>query len=328
MACSDPQVGEIKANTDTTIKAPAELVSTQEVSLSPPNVSSMWQYKIEYLIKENSIVKKGDVIAKFDGQRIKNNLISRQSELAAVLKESEKQMLLAESQKQDLELALAEAQKNQEIASRKVEITDVSRSEIERQKQIAELKIANEVLAQAKQRIAQHQITSKANERVQAAKVNTSENRVAVLKSSLEKLTLRTPKEGIVLYIADGNNDKPAIGDTVYMGRALVSIPSLDKIAVKAEFDESYIAKIAVDQAVKIVLDAYPEKPFNGRIKDLGNTFREKSRRNPKVVFDAWIELDDLDVELMRPGMKAHIQVSTQQSASLDNTSISQKDNS
>ena len=43
------------------ISAPAELVSLQNISISAPSVQRMWQYKIEYIARENALVKKGDV---------------------------------------------------------------------------------------------------------------------------------------------------------------------------------------------------------------------------------------------------------------------------
>lgn len=302
---------EIKASKqEFIISAPAELISLDEATIGPPNIRQMWQYKIEYLARENSIVKKGDVLARFDGQRLKDELITRSSQLAAAKKEAEKQTLIDEAKQQDLELALAEAKKDEEIARRKVEITDVSRSQIEKQKQLAEFKIATEVHNQAKQRLKQHSVSVEARRKVQNAKIQNRQSRVNEINDSLAKLALISPKAGIVLYIPDGNDDKPAVGDTVYMGRSLLKIPSLNEIAVQAEFDESYISKVSIGQPVKVTLDAFPERSFQGVIEDLGKTFRQKSQRNPKVVFDAYISLNKLDTDIMRPGMKATISLS------------------
>ena len=308
-SCSSEPRDENNSILKTAITAPAELVSLDEATIGPPNIRQMWQYKIEYLARENSIVKKGDVLARFEGQRLKDEFITRNSQLAAAKKEAEKQSLIDEAKLQDLELALAEARKDEEIARRKVEITDVSRSQIEKQKQQAEFRIATEVLEQAKQRLAQHSVAVDARKKVQDAKIQNRQTRLDEITSSLGKLELKAPKAGIVLYTPDGNDDKPAVGDTVYMGRSLLNIPSLDKIAVQAEFDESYISKVTLGQQVKVTLDAYPERSFQGAIKDLGKAFRQKSQRNPKVVFDAFIELKNLDTDIMRPGMKATIEL-------------------
>lgn len=291
------------------VVAPAELVSLQDVTIGPPNVRRMWQFKIEYLAKENALLKEGDLVVRFDGQRLQNDLIGRKSQLEEAIKETEKQSLKDEATKQDLILAVAEAKKNQEIAQRKVEITDASRSEVERLKQQSEFEISAELYLQAKQKLAQHEQAMLVNKEVLNAKIENRQARVRIIQESLEKLEIKAPKKGMVIYQGDWNGNKPAVGETVYMGRTLVSLPSLDKLAVKVEFDESDTAKVAVGQNVKVLLDAHPEKPFAGKISSLGQAYRNKSQNNLKVVFDAWVELDELSMDIMRPGMKAKVEL-------------------
>lgn len=293
--------------------APAELVSLDQVTVNPPNVKSMWQFKIEYMAKENSLVNEGDLILKFDGQKLRNDLISYQSELDAAIKEAEKQALYDNAKLEDLKLELAEAQMNEDKARRKVEITDVSRSAIEREKQQAEYMIAKEAHKQAQQKVEQHQTAMRVNQQVQEAKITNRRVRLATLQEGLNKLTVFAPKQGMIVYNKGWDDEKPAIGDTVYMGRPLIDIPSLDKIAVQVEFDESNTAKVYEGQAVLVTLDAYPERPFNGKIDKIGASYRSKSQWNQKVVFDAWIKLDNLDTSIMRPGMKASVEISEAQ---------------
>lgn len=289
--------------------APAELVSLQSVTISPPNVRRMWQFKIEYLAKENALVNKGDLVVRFDGQKLTNDLVGRKSQLEAAIKEGVKKKLKDDETKQDLILAVAEAKKNLEIAQRKVEITDASRSEVERLKQQAEYEIAAELYIQSQQKLTQHDDAMLVNQQVQQAKVANRQARVKLLEEALAKLIICSPKEGMVVYEKDWEDNKPAVGETVYMGRTLVSIPSLDKLAVKVEFDESDTAKVSVGQKVKVLLDAHPEKSYAGRITSLGQAYRNKSQNNLKVVFDAWVELDELANDIMRPGMKANVEV-------------------
>lgn len=291
------------------LSAPAELVSLQDITIGPPNIRRMWQYKIQYLAKENALVNAGDVLVRFDGQQLRNRLIEKKSELDAAVKDAERQALEDKAKEQDLLLALAEAKMNQEKAQRKVEITDASRSEVERRKQQAAFKINSELLQQAKHRLALHRDALVVNKQVSDAKIGNLQAIVDDIRNSLQRLTIKAPKDGMVIYQADWEDDKPSVGDTIYMGRTLLSLPSIDKMAVKAEFDEADSAKIFPGQQVKVVLDAHPEKPFNGKITSLGQAYHAKSQRNQKVVFDANIELEELASDLMRPGMKASVEV-------------------
>lgn len=292
---------------EVSISAPGELVSLQEIYMTPPNVRQMWEFKIEFLARENTIVKQGDLLVKFDAQRLRTELVTRQSNLNAAIKEAEQKKLENEAKLEQLVLDLAEAKKNKDIAKRKVEITDVSRSQIERLKQQAEYKINNELLLQAIQRKEQHEVAMNVNEEVQKAKISKAQSRVELTQSSIAKLQLKAPKPGMVVLVPDHEDKKPAIGDTVYMGRRLISLPSLDRISVKVEFDESFTPLVNVGDEVRVTLDAFPEKPFMGKISELGKAYRNKSNNNLKVVFDAWVTLNELDLNIMRPGMKATI---------------------
>ena len=294
--------------TDSMLVAPAELVSLQEITIGPPNIRRMWQFKIEYLAKENTLVKKGDLLVRFDGQRLKNDLVGRQSNLDAAIKEREKDILRDEATQQDLILAVAEALKDRDIAQRKVEITDTSRSEVERLKQQAEFEITTALLAQAEQKLEQHKVATQVNLEVQNARVAKRQTRVKEFQDSIKKLEIKAPEDGMVVLVADWEDNKPAVGETVYMGRSLMNLPSLEQLAVKVEIDESVSAKVATGQAVRIILDDHPERAFTGTISTLGKTFRTKSQFNLKVVVDAWVTLDQVDNAIMRPGMKANVE--------------------
>jgi HlyD family secretion protein len=93
------------------VTASAELISLSNATIGPPNISRMWQYKIQKMAAENKQVKKGEVILVFDGQRIKNNLIDRKSQLKAAIKKAESDKLKDDATTQDLILKLAEAER-------------------------------------------------------------------------------------------------------------------------------------------------------------------------------------------------------------------------
>jgi HlyD family secretion protein len=307
-ACGNEATEVYAPSSENVIKAPAELVSLQEITIGPPNIRRMWSFKIEYIARENAIVKPGDTLLRFDGQNLRNDLLGRKSDLDAAVKEAEQRQLNNQAKLKDLQLDLAEAKMNEDKARRKVEITDASRSQIERKKQQADFQIAKELHIQAKNRVAQHQEEMSINEKVQKARIENRAVRVKELEESLDKLTIKSPKDGMVIYL-NWNDEKPAVGDTVYMGATLMTLPSLDKISVKVEFDESHTAKVNIGQEVKVTLDAYPERPFNGSVSEIGKAFRNKSQRNLKVVFDAWVTFDEMDTSIMRPGMKATVEL-------------------
>jgi HlyD family secretion protein len=291
------------------VTASAELISLKNATLGPPSVPRMWQYKIEFMARENQLVKQGDKILVFDSQRLKTDLIGYSSRLEAEIKKAENEKLKDEATKQDLILALAEAEMNYQKAKRKAEITDASRSKIERDKQQAEYEYQTENLAQAKQKLDHHLKAMVINRQVDQGEIKQRQSRVNSIKRDIAKLTVTAPKDGLVMYYTDGDGEKAAVGQTVYMGRSLMQLPSLDEVAIKAEFAEPDTAKLHTGQAVKVIFEAYPENAYMGKISKLGEAYYPKSNSNAKVVFDALIELDDNRPEVMRPGMKAKVEV-------------------
>ena len=291
------------------VVAQAELISLQSVMISPPPIRRMWQYKIERLTPENTMVKKGDLIAIFDGQRLRTDLINRQSSLDTEIKKAESNKLTDEAKEQDLVLALAEAKMNYEKAQRKVEIVDTSLSIIEKQKQQADYKIKKARLDMAQQKLDYHRDAMTLNQEVSAARISMKKSRVEQLKSDMRKLRVVAPKDGLVIYQEDWNGKKPAIGEMIYMGQPVVEISSLNSMALKAEFSEPDTSRVALNQIVKVTFEAYPEKSYQGKVTSLGQSYRPKSNTNHKVVFDAIITLDELSDELSRPGMKAKVEV-------------------
>jgi len=309
VACQDKQVAVKEPVIPAQVTASAELISLKNATIGPPNISRMWQYKIQKMAAENKLVKKGEVILVFDGQRIKNDLIGRQSKLEAEIKKAESDKLKDEATAQDLILKLAAAEMEYKKAKRKAEIVDESSSNIERLKQQADFRYQTEGLAQAKQKLAHHNKAMLLNVKVSAGKIKIMQSRVNRIQQEIVKLSVKAPKDGLVMYQEDGNGEKAAVGETVYMGRSLMQLPSLDAVALKAEFAEPDKAKLKQGQAVRVIFEAYPEMSYMGTITKLGHAFYPKSANNPKVIFDAQIELGKSRPDVMRPGMKAKIEV-------------------
>ncbi len=205
---------------------------------------------------------------------------------------------------------------NEDKARRKVEITVSSRSEVERRKQAADFAIMQVRKAQAQQRLDEHAQRRIVNQQVQAARIANLQTRVDEIKDSLAKMTVKSTSDGIVILRKNGEGDKPAVGDTVSMGNTLIEVPSLDNLSIKMEVDESDTNKVSIGQSVEVVLNAFPERVFTGTISSKGQAYRNKSQRNQKIVFDAWVTLDEMDFDIMRPGMQASVNIPAQQGAS------------
>ena len=139
--------------------------------------------------------------------------------------------------------------------------------------------------------------------------VERSQAEVKEMQTGIKRMTILSPKSGIVIYKPDHQGEKVSSGDSVWMGRQIIGLPSLDSMIVKAKILEADAGKVSIGQKVEVILDAAPERIFIGEISKLGKVFRRKSNDQPNIIFDAEINLESPDPDLMRPGMAARLKI-------------------
>lgn len=308
---------------DVGIQASGVIVSTQQLAINPPVVKDNWQYKIKYMIPEGSAVKKGDLILSFDASQLKQKLAVKNSELAKEKKQQESQTLKNEAKHQQLKLELAKSKMELEKAQRKWQQS----KGLSGKREIKQLQLDYE-LQKVNHEKARFQLNhfikeAEASQAVSETEINRLENEVNELKQGIEKLNVKAAKKGIVVYKEDHRGDKSVVGDSVWMGRTVMELPSLEHLVVKARIDEVDATNVKAGQRVVFSVDAYPEKEFTGEISELGKVFRPQSREVPSVVFDAMVKIDNLDLDYIKPGMNARLNIKrTLQQASVDDVAV------
>jgi len=85
-------------------------------------------------------------------------------------------------------------------------------------------------------------------------------------------LTLRSPASGLVL-------EKPAIQGKRFMaGEVLYQVADLSQVWLLAEVFEQDLGQVRIGQAARIMVDAYPEKVFSGKVTFIDPTVTPESR--------------------------------------------------
>ena len=314
LSCSENQtstsVKEVRS-TQNIIQASGELVSSDNAIISPPYAKGVWRHKITFMAPEGRMIKKDMPLIGFDSSQIEQTLRDKKNELQTAEKKLETSRLQNDAKSEELKLKLAEAEMNLEKADRKWLQSKGLESIIETKKLAILQKISVDDVLKYKQTIDK-------NKQLSSVKVATVENDVLRLKNevkqyqeSIERMMVKSPKSGIVVYKTDRSGEKHSVGDTVWMGRQLIELPSLDAMMIKAEILEADAGRIAIGQEVDIVLDAASDRVYKGKIKSLGSVFRRKSKDQPNIIFDAEISIDNADPNIMRPGMAVRLKIFT-----------------
>ncbi|GIU51652.1 RND transporter [Shewanella sairae] len=310
VGCGDNVVTQVESGIlDQQIEVTGELVSANTVNLKPPALRRVWQYQVKMLAPEGSQVKKGDRVAQLDTSTLTQRLSVKSANLATTAQDIETSKLRNAKKLEELKLDLAEAKMNQEKSQMKVDISDETVSVIDQQKYLRDAVISNDLVTLINQKIQLEIKGAEQRMKMLAGDQQKFAAEVAALQKGIKSLTLIAPRDGMVVYGNDQQGNKLAEGQNIFGGDSVLSIPDLQHMQVNMTIPEVEAGRVQVGQALKIRLDANPEKTFNGKIIELGAVFRIKNQDVPLVIFDAVASIDEVDSELMRPGMTAKISI-------------------
>jgi len=128
--------------------------------------------------------------------------------------------------------------------------------------------------------------------------------KLAASQKSLDELVIRARTPGTVVYGETGYpRRKIQIGDTVFTGETVATIPDSSSFFVQGWIGEAHMKKIGAGQSVELVPDAFPERRFKGRVSRILTNAEPSAQWGKAHYFRVDIELEKLDPRVMKPGM-------------------------
>ncbi len=294
-----------------TIRASGEIASSESIIISPPNVTDLWEFKIIYLAPEGAHVKKGELLVEFESSPLGQRLNEKQNALLTAEKKLETKIIENDAKHETLKLQLAEAVMNYEKADLKWQQSRGLESKLENKRLALLNQIAADDVVKYKRTINKSVETAKAVVARISNEVLRLQSEVKQYQTFIQNMKATSPGSGIVVYKANQSRVKHSIGDSVWKAEQIMELTSPADLIVNAEIQEADAGRIAVGQDVDIILDAAPDRVFKGQIRSLGPIFRRKSIGQPNIIIDAKISIDHIDLEVMRPGMAARVQIIT-----------------
>ena len=115
------------------------------------------------------------------------------------------------------------------------------------------------------------------------------------------------------------------VGEYVQPGQRIALVHDPSKIYVEANIRETDIARLSLEQSVRIEVDAYPDRPFEGRIEMIGaaatSEFALLPNPNPSGNFTkvtqrlpVRIAIEQVD-GMLRPGMMVEVFIRIEEDA-------------
>jgi HlyD family secretion protein len=298
---------------DVVVVETGELQAEHSRSVSAPMMASgRMQLAIQYLAPEGTRVDSGALLISFDQADQLKTISDKTNDLKSAEADLDKLKAQQKSDKEDAEMANENAKLGYDLAKLS---DDNMKFESKAQQDESKLNLKKAELAytQTKDNLkgkSQVRKSDLASSNLKIAQIESSLNQA---KSDLEKLTVRAPAAGLIVYQHNWNTGKKFTrGDQPWAGQSVMILPDLSQMQAVLEVNEVDISKVKPDQVAEVRLDAFPDRKFTGKIMNVASIGNPKET-NPSVkVFEVLVNLDQAD-SILRPGMtvSARIMVST-----------------
>jgi HlyD family secretion protein len=293
-----------------TVEVDGELKAIRSTEIGVPPVTEV-EFKIAFMAPEGASVRKGDSLLRFDTEALDRQLVHKRAELEEVTGKVEQKRLELTMKRLDLEQQTAQAR------------ADLVKAELKAQ--VPEALLARVELAKARldrggrERDVENLLAERrVSEAVAGAELRTLEQqrdrargRVRDLEAAIEKMNVRAPQDGIVVYRANWRDEKKKVGDSVWYGEVILSLPDLSAMKGDGFVDEADGGPVAAGQPVRLRLEARADTDIEGEVARIGHTVRQRSWRTPLKGFHVEIALARTDPTLMRPAMRFRGEIET-----------------
>jgi len=281
-----------------------ELEAVNAINISSPSIS--WRFggnmKISHIVKDGTEVNAGDTVIIFDPSDVNKGIIDAKGKIEISAAELEK---LKAQQDSDLE----ELKADYEVTRISHEISRIrfEQAEYESEMKRKEIQLNLEKAAIALER-AKEQIDNRIKINIEEIKqkklsIDQDQARLDEANDALRQLTVVTPSPGIaILQKSWQSGNKYQVGDQVWTGQPLISLPDLSQLKATVRINEVDIAKILKGLNVEIRPDAFSESKFTGTVKEVANLAVNKQGSTKIKVFPVEIYLNETHKDLL-PGL-------------------------
>jgi multidrug efflux pump subunit AcrA (membrane-fusion protein) len=291
------------------IPATGELESADAQAITTPGRNPM---TISWLAEENSLVQKGDIVARFDAEQLL--LDSRKEELEMLLLDKDMRQKKAEKNQQQTELDSEKVLVNKEFAF--VDAFAIDDLRLYSKLEIIET-LSNRDYLGAKEEFIDWKQDSIGEQNQSAVEVldirkEGHQAKFQQHQAALAQLEVTAPNTGLLVFDKDWRGEKPRVGQTVFPGSIIAKIPNLDVMQAKVYVLDKDAIGLKTGQKAMVTLDAYPELHFNGTVSSVAGYSRTIKRGNPTKYFELVVTLTDKDA-VLQPGSKVSVDVEVDQ---------------
>ncbi|GAO31794.1 efflux RND transporter periplasmic adaptor subunit [Geofilum rubicundum] len=303
----EPDVVRVEKGTfEIVVKGMGELEALESTQIMIPEVLDDRSVRIRSiaindLVREGTVVKKGDYVATLDPGEVEERMRSAEDDL-----EMFKNNL--DNAKIDSSLVLSEVrdeirQANDLVLDREIKLEQsvYESVAVQRQAQIS-LETAVRSLEQKERNYIQVQRRHHLYVRRAEEKLQEELEKLEMLQQLKKDLRVTAPGDGLVVYARGHNNEKVKVGSHVSRWNPMIAtLPDLATLQSVVYVKEIDISKIEPGLQVRVGIDAFPEEEFRGvvtRVANVGQAVADEFHSAFKVEIKV-----DSNGKVLLPGM-------------------------
>ncbi len=226
---------------------------------------------ITSLVKGGSKVRRGDVLVEFDRQDQARAAFDRRAEFLDLEQQIRRQQADQAAARAADETGLKAAQNDVERA-RLEALKNRFLPRVESEKNTLALEQAQARLAEITTTFALRRKAAEADRRILEIRRDRSRNALDHAEKNADKMTLAAPFDGLAVLQSNFRGSQQTQvqeGDEVRPGLPVVSVVDPTTMRVRVRVNQADSASVAVGQAARISLDAYPGLEFDGQVEQV-----------------------------------------------------------
>jgi HlyD family secretion protein len=284
-----------------------EAVSQRLVSAP---MTSTDQIQVIELVPEGKMVRKGDFLVQFDVSDLVTKRDLAEQALASTIADLNKMKAQHSLTVSNMENAFKLSSFSYEQANLRLEAQQYE-SEARKEQARLDLKQAEIDLKRVKQQLESQKIINQNQLLVMETTIRKARNDIRTIRAQLDRLRLTSPIDGMVVYQEVGSWDsreRLRVGYKARSGEPLISIPDLSKMQVKLYLNEIDRAEVSPGQTVKVILDAYPDTVFAGKVHAVARLAQNIRGDSELKGFVVYADVDGRSSRL-KPGLSARVRI-------------------
>ncbi len=246
---------------------------------------------LAWLARDGSVVRAGDVVARFDDGDMRRQLADGISDAEAARGQLERARVEGDSQARGLalerETAVAESAADDEMAARDPAIfsrheiitSELDRGLLDTRRRVAERKLALSGPARDAEQGLARVGDARARQQMREA------------EQGLRALEVRAPHDGLLLLARDWRGETPQVGRTVWPGERLCEIPDLAALQARVHVLEADAGGLFAGRPARVVIEGAGGAELSAHVARTDPLAKPRERGSPVRYFETILAL-------------------------------------